>query len=110
MDYGANSNKDTYTYDPATGRTTGWEFDIGSQSETATLSWNPIGTLKELSIADGFNSGGVQDCKFGITGNQGYDDLNRLIYNDCGLGGWGQSFSYDQYNNLTKTVLSGKGA
>jgi RHS repeat-associated protein len=108
MDFGSGSDKDKYTYDGTTGRMTAWEFDVGTQSETASLSWNPIGTLKELSITDGFNSGGTQDCKYGTTTNKGYDDLNRLIYDDCGSGGWGQSFSYDQYDNLTKAVVSGR--
>jgi hypothetical protein len=38
----------------------------------------------------------------------GYDDWNRLLYDDCGSGNWGQSFSYDIYDNLTKAVISGR--
>ena len=38
----------------------------------------------------------------------GYDDLGRLIEFDCGSGHWGQQFAYDQFDNLTKTVLSGR--
>jgi hypothetical protein len=60
------------------------------------------------AITDGFHSGGTQTCNFGTSGNMGYDDLNRLVYDDCGSGNWGQTFSYDQYNNLTKSIISGR--
>ena len=64
-------------------------------------------TLKQLAITDGFNSGGTQTCSFNpslVTGT-GYDDLNRLVGISCGAGGsiWNQTFSYDQYDNLTKS-------
>ena len=106
---GPGTDYDGYVYDTNTGRMTNWTFQVNSVDETATLTWNPIGTLKELSIIDGFNSGGTQDCKYGTSAPiAGYDDLNRLVYDDCGSGGWGQSFSYDQYDNLTKSVISGR--
>jgi YD repeat-containing protein len=35
-----------------------------------------------------------------------YDDLGRLSSNSC-AGGWGQNFSYDQFGNITKTLISG---
>jgi hypothetical protein len=84
---------------------TNWTFSVGTKSETATLTWNPIGSLKELNITDGFNSGGTQDCKFGSTGVQGYDDIGRLLSDNCGSI-WAQTSSYDQYNNLTKAGSS----
>jgi hypothetical protein len=103
---GTGADQDDYTYDN-TGRMSGWTFQIGAtpKSETAILSWNPIGTLKSLAITDGFNAGGTQTCNFGASGSQGYDDWNRLLYDSCGTGGsiWNQTYSYDQYDNLTKS-------
>jgi RHS repeat-associated protein len=57
---------------------------------------------------DGFNSLGTQTCNFNAAAGTGYDDLGRLTGVDCGSGGWGQTFSYDQYDNLNKAVISGR--
>jgi hypothetical protein len=76
---------------------------------TGALTWNANGTLQKLAITDGFNSGGTQTCNFNpsaATGT-GYDDLLRLVGVDCGSGGWGQTFSYDDYDNLSKAVIAG---
>jgi RHS repeat-associated protein len=99
----AGADSDTYTYDSITGKMTTWTFTIGSTpiTQAGTLTWNSNGTLQTLAIVDGFNSDGTQTCNFL------YDDLNRLVNDDCGLAKWGQSFSYDQYDNLTKAVISG---
>ena len=107
---GTSTDYDGYTYDSNTGRMTGWTFQVGTtpKTQTATLNWNPIGTLRSLAITDGFYSGATQTCNFGDSSNAGYDDWNRLVRDDCGSGGWGQTFSYDQYNNLTKAVISGR--
>jgi RHS repeat-associated protein len=102
IDLGSGTDRDLYTYDPNTGRMTNWEFDVSTQKETAALTWNANGTLRELSITDGFNSGGTQDCKFGTPSVMGYDDLGRLLSDTCGTV-WAQTFSYDDYNNLTKS-------
>lgn len=102
---GTGTDNDTYTYDGNTDRITGYTFTLGSTTDAGTLSWNAIGTLKSLAIADGFNSGGTQTCNFGSSGTMGYDDLNRLLSDVCGSGGsiWNQTYSYDQYDNLTKS-------
>jgi RHS repeat-associated protein len=68
-------------------------------NETGVLTWNPNHTLQQLAITDGFNSGGTQTC------GSSYDDLARLTVFDCGSGKWGQDFGYDQYDNLTQTVI-----
>jgi RHS repeat-associated protein len=111
IDVGTGTDQSDYTYDPNTGRMTNWTFQVGStSSETGTLTWNPNGTLKTLAIVDGFNAGGTQTCHFNPSdaSGTGYDDLGRLVGMDCGTGGWGQTFSYDQYDNLTKNVISGR--
>jgi RHS repeat-associated protein len=51
--------------------------------------------LGTLAIVDGFNTGGSHTCNFA------YDDVLRLVTDNCGTP-WSQTFSYDQYNNLTK--------
>jgi RHS repeat-associated protein len=89
-----------------------YNFTVNGKSQAGTLAWNPNGTLNQLSITDTFNAGGSQIC------NYLYDDLGRLgvppnsppppptptSYSvDCGSSLWRQVFSYDQYDNLTKT-------
>jgi hypothetical protein len=109
VNIGSGTDNDAYTYDPNTGRMTQWVFTVGSANETGVLTWNPIGSLKTLAITDGFHSVGTQTCNMGnSTPSMGYDDRNRLLMYDCGSGGWGQTFSYDPYNNLTKAVISGR--
>jgi RHS repeat-associated protein len=68
------------------------------------------GSLGQLAIADGFYATGSGTCYSNSSGSlgYGYDDLERLIEFDCGSGNWGQEFSYDQYDNLSKAVLSGR--
>jgi RHS repeat-associated protein len=94
------TDKDLYTYDQNTGNMKTWEFEVGGANETGTLTWNPNNTLQQLAISDGFNAGGSQTCA------SSYDDLARLTVFDCGSGGWGQDFGYDQYDNLTQTKIA----
>lgn len=61
-----------------------------------------------MAITDDFYSSGTQPCNFGSSTSMGYDDLGRLLMDDCGSGGWGQTFTYDPYNNLTKAIISGR--
>jgi RHS repeat-associated protein len=47
----------------------------------------------------------------GHPSNAGYDELGRLIRVNCWNGStavWGQNFSFDQYDNISKTVPSGQ--
>jgi RHS repeat-associated protein len=112
IDLGTGTDQDDYVYQPSTGLMTKWTFQVGTTgSETGTLTWNwSDETLNNLVIVDGFNTGGSQTCHFNPTDapGTGYDDLGRLVGVDCGSGGWGQTFSYDQYDNLTKSVISGR--
>jgi len=109
---GSGPDQDDYVYDSNTGRMTKFTFQVGNTPATMVgqLNWNSNGTLNNLVITDGFNSGGTQTCYFDpLSGSgMGYDDLGRLVNDDCGSGGWGQTFSYDQFNNLTKAVISGR--
>jgi len=107
---GSTPDQDIYTYDPNTGRMKTFEFEVGSSNLTGTLSWNANGTLGQLQIADGFNSSGSEFCYSNSSSalGYGYDDLGRLVEFDCSSGNWGQQFSYDQYDNLTKAVIPGR--
>jgi YD repeat-containing protein len=100
------TDKDSFTFDQNTGRMTQYVFTVGSSSMTGNLAWNPNGTVKQLAITDGFNSGGTQTCNFNptVAPATGYDDLGRLVGVDCGSGQWGQTFSYDIYDNLGKSA------
>lgn len=109
---GSGPDQDDYVYDSNTGRMKTFTFQVGNTPSTMVgqLTWNPNGTLNEIAITDGFNAAGTQTCHFNPSSGSGmgYDDLGRLLNYDCGSGGWGQTFSYDQYDNLTKSVISGR--
>jgi RHS repeat-associated protein len=105
IDLGNGTDQSDYGWDPNTGRMKNWTFHVGNASETGTLTWNANGTLRQLAIVDGFNSGGSQTCNFGTSTVMGYDDLGRLLSDDCGSV-WQQTFSYDQYDNITKSGSS----
>jgi RHS repeat-associated protein len=105
IDLGTGTDQSDYLYDPNTDRMTNWTFQVGStESETGVLTWNPNWTLKSLVITDGFNAGGSQTCDYNSTlaAGTGYDDLGRLVGVSCGSV-WAQTFSYDEYNNITKS-------
>jgi RHS repeat-associated protein len=97
INIGTSGDNDAYTYDPATGRMGTYTFSVNGHTDAGTLTWNPNGTLGQLAVVDGFNVGGTQTCAFG------YDDVMRLVSDNCGSTHWSQTFSYDQYDNLTKT-------
>jgi RHS repeat-associated protein len=96
------TDQDDYTYDPNTELMTGWTFQVNSETETGALTWNQNHTLRTLKITDGFNSGGSQTCNFGTSSIMGYDDIGRLLSDNCGSV-WQQTFSYDQYDDITKS-------
>jgi YD repeat-containing protein len=104
----APNDKDSFTYDSNTGKMTQYKFTVNSVDMTGALTWNANGTLNKLAITDGFNSGGTQTCLYNPASGQGYDDWGRLLQIDCGTGSWGQTFSYDNYDNLTKTKMANR--
>jgi hypothetical protein len=109
---GTTPDQDVYTYDLNTGNMKSFQFEVGNTpvNLVGTLNWNTNGSLGQLGVIDGFNAGGTETCNSNSMGElgSGYDDLGRLTEFDCGSGNWGQQFAYDQYDNLTKTVLSGR--
>ena len=82
---------------PPNGTMSSYQFATSTKSETGGLTWNANNTLGQLAVTDGFNAGGSQTCTFS------YDDVARLLTDNCGSSLWNQTYSYDQYDNLTKT-------
>jgi hypothetical protein len=68
---------------------------VNSLSYNATITNNTNGTVGGLNITDGFFSGDTQTCAYV------YDDLNRLLTNNCGSV-WGASYTYDSFGNISK--------
>ncbi len=114
-------DSDSYNYDNnatrsgllTTARMTSYSFSVGATPTTdvGSLTWNANGALRALAITDGFNTGGTHGCSYGTSSTPGYDELGRLVSavctNSSGTNVWGQSFSYDAFDNLTKTVPGG---
>jgi YD repeat-containing protein len=96
-----SGDSDTYTYDANTGRMTQYKFTVGAtpQSVVGSLAWNQNGSLQQHQITDPFNAANTQTCAYQ------HDDVSRIANVDCGTGGWGQSFAYDAFSNITKNVL-----
>jgi len=93
---GTGTDADDYVYDSNTGNMKQYQFFVGATaSYKGVLSWNANGSLSSTAITDGFNSGNTQTCTYT------HDDVARLTGDNCGSN-WSQTFSYDQYDNLTK--------
>jgi YD repeat-containing protein len=91
------NNSDTFTYDANSGLMNTFSYSFHSTTESGTLTWNANRTLQQMAIVDGFNSAGTETCTFS------YDDVARLLTDNCGSSLWNQSYSYDQFDNITKT-------
>ncbi len=98
-----SSDSDSFTFDPNTGRLTQYQFSVGSSAKTDTgvLTWNPNGSLLTLAITDQINTTNSQTCSYT------HDALGRVASANCGSSLWSQTFSYDPFGNITKTVPSG---
>jgi len=95
-----SNDSDAFQYDPNTFRLTQYKFNVGAQNVTGNLTWNANGSLGTLGITDAFNSADTQNCVYNA------DDLSRISKANCGAV-WGQSFAYDPFGNISKTVLTG---
>ena len=96
-----SADSDSFTYDPNTGRMTGYTFSVNSQTDAGVLRWNTNGTLNQLAITD--HIPGTSDSE---TCNYSYDDVQRLSSANCGVL-WTQNFTYDAFGNITKNVPNG---
>ena len=95
VNIGSGTDKDVYTYSPATGLMTSYQLTGGSKTVTGTLNWNANRTLGSLQIVDGWNTADNETCTFI------YDDLSRLTSDQCGSI-WAQTYSYGIYDNLNQ--------
>jgi len=89
-----------FTLDPNTGRLQGYQFNVGSNSDTGTLRWNANGSLYQLAINDTIP--GTQDTQ---TCTYAHDDLARVASVNCSNGAtnkWNQTFNYDAFGNISK--------
>jgi RHS repeat-associated protein len=111
--YDGNYNGNTVCGPLTTGRMTSYAFSIGATpvTTTGTYSWNANGSLNGLAIVDGINTSNTETCAYGTSSTPGYDSLGRLLSAVCvnsgGTNVWGQAFSYDMYDNVTKSVPTG---
>jgi hypothetical protein len=78
-----------------------YQFNVNTQSFKGTLGWNANSTLGSLSITDPFDTADTQNCAYT------HDDLTRIASVNCGASTWQQTFSYDAFGNLTKSVPTG---
>ncbi|HTA25964.1 MAG TPA: RHS repeat-associated core domain-containing protein [Terriglobales bacterium] len=91
--YGSGDS-DVLMTDPNLGFVTGYTYNIGSSQIKGVLNWNTNNTLQKLTVTDPLNSQNQQTCTYT------HDDLTRLATNNCGSG-FSQTFSYDQYGNIS---------
>ena len=98
-----SSDSDSFVFDPNTGRMTKYAFSVGGspQTDIGQLTWNPNASLQKLIITDQLNPADSQTC------NYTHDDLGRVASANCGASTWSQTFSYDPFGNITKTVPQG---
>jgi RHS repeat-associated protein len=94
-----SGDSDAFGYDPKTYRMTQYTFNVNSKSVTGSLTWSPNGTLQNLNITDPFNAPDTQSCAYI------YDDMARVCSANCGSI-WQQTFSYDQFGNISKNGTS----
>ena len=79
-----------------------YSFNVNGKSAVGNLTWNSNGTLQQLAITDPFNSQDNQTC------NNTFDALARISSVSCNNGtAWGQTFAYDAFGNVSKSVPSG---
>jgi RHS repeat-associated protein len=92
-----SGDSDVFTGDSNTGRLKNYTFNVGSNSDSGTLTWYSNGSLAVLTIAD--TVPGTSDS---MTCNSSYDDLARIAKVNCGNTVWRQAFSYDAFGNIKK--------
>jgi RHS repeat-associated protein len=100
-------DSDSYSYDSTTGFIKTFTNTIGATpvSIVGTMTWNQNGTLRQLAVVDGINASLTETCNYGTGTTAGYDEFGRLVSANCGSV-WAQTFSYDGFNNLSKSGSS----
>jgi RHS repeat-associated protein len=102
---GLANDVDSFTYDPNTYRPTNLTYSInpssGAYTVSTALTWNSNGSLHQMVYTDGSPTPKSQTC------NYTSDDLNRIASVNCGNSTWAQTFTYDPFGNIYKTVPAG---
>jgi RHS repeat-associated protein len=100
--FGSGDN-DSYGYDLNTGRMNNYTFNMGTTPTTdvGALTWNTNGSLQQLAVTDHINTSNSHTCTYK------YDDLSRISAATCPSNLWQQTFSYDAFGNIKKTVPTG---
>jgi len=99
-----SGDSDGFSYDPNTGRQTGYTFSVNGATDSGTLYWNQNGTLGTLQIVDQLSfSADSETCKYfyDALGRLGGVDSNGYSV-DCGST-WSQLFAFDPFGNITKS-------
>jgi RHS repeat-associated protein len=99
LTYGSG-DADSYGY-TSYFNTSSFTHAVNGSSMKGVLTWNANGTVKELNVTDALNSSDAQTCLYS------YDALLRLGSVSCGATIWEQTFSYDAFGNITKSVPTG---
>jgi len=102
---GSASDVDSFTYDPNTYRPTNLTYSINPTTSpynvTTALTWNGNWSLQKMVYTDGNDATKDQTCTYSA------DDLSRIASTSCGTSTWGQTFTYDPFGNIKKSVPSG---
>lgn len=83
-------DKDTWSYDPNTGRMSGYSATIAGTNYSTSLAWNADGSLAQMT-----SSGAGQNCSYT------HDDLGRVAKVNCGTSQPSLTYSFDPFGNLT---------
>jgi RHS repeat-associated protein len=96
---------DTFQYDANTNRPISIANTVNASSGpwlmNTGLTWWPNGSLQQMTITDSGDTTKNQTCNYSA------DDLGRLAIANCGCSTWAQSYSYDAFGNINKSLISG---
>lgn len=94
--YGSG-DADSFQYDPMN-RMSQYVVTMNTASVTGNLTWNSNGSLGQQQVIDTIYSANSHTCTYS------HDDLQRISSVNCGCSVWQQSFAYDSFGNLSKSV------
>jgi hypothetical protein len=99
VSYGSGDS-DSFSFDPNTQLPLGYKINIGTKSQTATITQNANHTMRQLSITDTIFGNENQTCVFT------YDEFSRVTKDNCGSA-WGAAYAYDLFGNMAKSTIAG---
>ncbi len=99
VSYGSGDS-DSFSFDPNTQLSTGYKLNVGSKSQTATITQNANHSMRQLAITDTIFGNENQTCVFT------YDEFLRVTQDNCGSA-WGANYAYDLFGNMAKSTIAG---